>query len=279
MGMIETSVLKKIRDRRGLRSLETRSSLSEIFHENTKLSPLSGRAYGIWIQRFSRSASAGRLFSQAYKLYSLVDQVPLEKPSADDRLEEAIVRRRSVRHYTGEALDLPTLSRLLRFGYGRTNEPGYYRAVASGGAVYPLEIYFAALNIEGLERGIYHYNVEEHRLDVVSRQEGRVDDLKRAIFFEDLEVDKAAAVFVVSAIFRRSTIKYQDRGYRMVLMEAGEAVQNLCLLATAQGWGGCLLGGFQDDNLSRALGIDGIDEAPLVPWVIGRPRTASNDAP
>jgi nitroreductase len=62
----------------------------------------------------------------------------------------------------------------------------------------------------------------------------------------------------------------------MILMEAGEAAQNLCLIATSMDLGACLLGGFNDDLLSSFLDIDGVDEAPLLPVLVGRPATHSS---
>jgi SagB-type dehydrogenase family enzyme len=76
---------------------------------------------------------------------------------------------------------------------------------------------------------------------------------------------------LVTAIFQRSTFKYQDRGYRLILIEAGEVAQNMTLEATSLGLGACLLGGYLDNDLSGLLEIDGIDEAPLLPVVLGRP--------
>jgi hypothetical protein len=46
------------------------------------------------------------------------------------------------------------------------------------------------------------------------------------------------------------------------------------------GLGACLVGGFHDDTVSRLLEIDGRDEAPLLPVVVGRradPRPPAED--
>jgi nitroreductase len=60
-----------------------------------------------------------------------------------------------------------------------------------------------------------------------------------------------------------------------VLIEAGEVGHNLALLASSLGLGSCLLGGFLDDGLSKLLDIDGVDEAPLLPIVVGRPSATN----
>lgn len=266
---IERRAMKKFSGGGFRGAVRLEASLSEMFHENTKLTPLSSRAYGAWISQIARSKVLTKLMSQAYKVYSLMDQVPLASPTPRGQLESLIAARRSVRNYTGESVSQEELGRMLFFSYGITDARRGWRAVASGGGLYPLEIYAVALNVEGLERGIYHYNIERHCLDVVSRED-RLGDLKECIWFEDILVDDAAVVFVVTAAFERSTLKYQDRGYRMVLMEAGEVAQNITLTAAGMELDVCLVGGFHDDNLSRLLEIDGFYEAPLVPIVVGR---------
>lgn len=266
---IERRVLKKYTGGGFRGALRMEPSLSEMFHENTKLTPLSSRTYGAWIGKIARSKVLTTLMAKAYKVYSLMDQVPLESAPPRDQLENLIASRRSIRTYTGENISQEELSRLLFFSYGITDTRRNWRAVASGGGLFPLEVYAIALNVENLERGIYHYNIEHHCLDVVSRGD-RLAELKECIWFEDIHIDDAAVLFIVTAMFERSTLKYKDRGYRMVLMEAGEVAQNLTLMAGSMGLGVCLVGGFHDDIVSSLLGIDGNYEAPLLPIVVGR---------
>ena len=37
----------------------------------------------------------------------------------------------------------------------------------SAGALYPIETYIAAHNIENVESGVYHYNIREHLLEEI----------------------------------------------------------------------------------------------------------------
>lgn len=272
---IERQGLKKFSGK-GFRSpLQTEASLSEIFHENTKLTPISSRAYGAWIGQIGRSRMLATLMSQPFKTYTLLDQVSLPSVPVQREVENLIVTRRSVRHYAATDVSQEELARLLYFSYGITDPRRNFRAVASGGGLYPLEIYAVALKVDDLERGIYHYNIEHNCLDVVSRGD-RLAELKESIWFEDIEIDDAALLFIVTAIFERSTLKYQDRGYRMILMEAGEVAQNMTLVGNSLDLGVCLVGGFHDNNLSRILEIDGSHEAPLLPIVVGRIVTQGN---
>jgi SagB-type dehydrogenase family enzyme len=254
-------------------SVITSSTLSETFHENTKLSPLSGRAYYEHILKITESPVVHNVISHPYKVYSLSEQMLLPAVDSENDVERAIMRRRSARKFTGEPLTLPEISKLLKFAYGITDYKNELRAVASGGALYPLEIYLVPLRIEGIKPGIYHYSVEQHALDLIEERDCWTQ-FKEAIALQYVDVETASALFVITAMFERTTLKYLDRGYRLILIEAGEVAQNLALMAPVLGLGACLLGSFLDDRLSGLLGIDGIDESPVLPIIVGRATEA-----
>lgn len=260
-------------------ALGARSSLAEVFHENTKLGRLSARAYTAWITNFSRSRTMRQTMyplvrywetGQGSKSYTLMERLELPQTPPRTDLERTIAARRSIRAFSGAPLGLDEVARLLFFTYGKTQQDGVLRAVASSGALYPLELYVVALNVTGLDPGVYHYSVETSHLDVI-RTGDYLPAIKDVIYWQGVAIDSASLAIVVTAAFRRNTVKYLDRGYRMILMEAGEAAQNLSLIATSMNVGACLVGGFNDDQLSELLDIDGVSEAPLLPVLLGRP--------
>jgi hypothetical protein len=89
-------------------------------------------------------------------------------------LEETIVRRRSVRRYSRQPLDLSQSSQVLWPAQGITGN-GRLRAVPSAGATYPLEV-FVLVGRKGvavrepkqppaeLQAGVYRYQVDSHSL-------------------------------------------------------------------------------------------------------------------
>lgn len=269
----QAELVREVTDRVLLSPVQHESSLAEVFHENTKLNRLNVLDYVRAIEAVLARPELVKMMRRAYRVFSLPQaRVPLPAAEARHPLEGLIRARRSTRQYTGEAVTLEELSRLLAHAYGHTGQPPaptYFRAVPSGGALYPLELYVAALNVEGLERGIYHYDVERHGVDRI-REAAALDGLPDLLLAKDIDLDSAAAIVFMSAVFRRNLFKYQDRGYRMVLMEAGAVGQNLNLLATSLGLGCVWLGGFLDDELAALIGLDEVDEPVLVPIVIGR---------
>lgn len=258
-----------------LESLSEGSMLCEIFHENSKITPLSAPAARAEIDLFERAARMTRVPRSPRKIHSLADAVELpDTGPPESALEQAIADRRSARTFSGEAVTRRELARLLRYSYGVTQPRLGYRAVASDGALYPLELYAVAWNVEDLEPAVYHYDPPSHRLDVVVRGDVQ-QSLSRCVWLDGVDAGGAALALVITAFFVRSTVKYRERGYRMILMEAGEVAQNLSLLATAMGLASCTLGGFLDNELSRLLGADGFAEAALLPTIIGRSPVSS----
>jgi SagB-type dehydrogenase family enzyme len=268
-------VLKQFGKRQILSCMRSDSSLSETFHENTKLTRTNAAEYVGVINAVLKQSQLVHMMHHADKIYSLVDgSIALPDVPPQNDLERAMVRRRSSRRYTGDPISLDELARLLRYTYGRTGRPpvpSYFRGVASGGALFPLEIYVAGLHVSGCDAGLYHYSASRHVLEIVHRGDYRAR-LREVLFLEGIDFDDASAVVVISAVVQRTLLKYQDRGFRMILLEAGEAAQNFALVATTLGLGCVWLGGFYDDELCDVLELDPVSEPVLLAGVVGRAR-------
>lgn len=250
-------------------------SPSEIFHENTKL-----RRYDVNLARriglISMDMTIQKELGRFFKRYLGTKTIPFPKdlPKSPYSFEEIILRRRSIRQFSGDPLTLPQVANLLQLGNGITAEfrdangelIRYLRAAPSGGGLYPIELYLAAFKVEGLEAGLYHYDVKGNQLEFLNSCEP--DRIESAIFFEGAE--KMAALIIMTAIFPRIKFKYGELGYRFALLEAGHIAQNILLAAASLDLGACPLGGFFEDEINQMLGIDGVDETTLYMIAIGR---------
>ena len=85
----------------------------------------------------------------------------------------------------------------------------------------------------------------------------------------------ASAVVVLAAVVERSLWKYEDRGYRYLLLEAGHVAQNLNLCATGLGLGCLNLGGFFDEDVAALLRLDDDHEVVLYGIAVGPPQSDS----
>lgn len=183
-------------------------------------------------------------------------------------IEEAINERRSVRGFSRDSLALGEVSQLLWAAQGVTGRRGF-RAAPSAGALYPLELYLVAGDVEGLSPGVYRYRQSKHDLVPVASGDQR-RRLAKAALDQDW-VRRAPAVLVITGIYRRTTGKYGQRGRRYVHIEVGHAAQNIYLQATARGLGTVMVGAFDDDEVREALGLPE-DHEPLGLMPLGHRR-------
>lgn len=182
-------------------------------------------------------------------------------------VEQALAKRRSVRHYRDAPLSLSEISQLLWSAQGITNSRGF-RTAPSAGALYPLEIYLVAGNVSTLSPGIYKYLALEHTLAKISPGDERTELSHAAL--NQSSVRNAPVVLVFCCIYERTTIKYGKRGIKYVHMEAGHAAQNVFLQAASLGLGAVVIGAFSDRKVKTVLNIKE-DEAPLYIMPVGKP--------
>jgi SagB-type dehydrogenase family enzyme len=183
-------------------------------------------------------------------------------------LELTIKNRRTCRAFRSETLSLEALSQLLWAAYGTTDERGFKRAVPSGGALYPMDLYgvTGAGGVKGLEAGIYHYDPKDHTISTIS--EGDVRDKLARASLSQMWMATAPVNLVITAEFRRINVKYGERGVRYALMEAGHIGQNIFLQAESLGLGAGIVGAFRDDSVSEVLMIPK-DHEPLLIMPVG----------
>ncbi|MGO8827986.1 MAG: SagB family peptide dehydrogenase [Steroidobacteraceae bacterium] len=200
-----------------------------------------------------------------------------------DTFFETLHARRTHRDFARGKVSLQNVSKLLHAtwgvqGYFQTQVFGRlpYKTSPSGGARHPGEVYLMALRVDRLDRGIYHYQAEHHRL---ARLPGRATPRTASAYCADQPyVARAAALFIMTAVFARTMWKYgRARAYRAVLLETGHLCQTFCLTATRLGLAPFSTAALKDSLIEKDLGLDGISESVLyvagVGLVEGRSKT------
>ena len=211
------------------------------------------------------------------------DRVRLKSHKAiTDIFFETLHTRRTHREFAGGKVSLEHVSQLLQTtwgiqGYFHTAVLGRlpYKTSPSGGARHPGEVYLMALRVDGLKRGIYHYQAKDNCL---ARLPGRATPGMASAYCADQSYfAKAAALFIMTAVFARTMWKYgRARAYRVVLLETGHLCQTFCLTATRLGLAPFCTAALKDSLIEKDLGLDGISESVLyiagVGLVAGRPH-------
>lgn len=190
-------------------------------------------------------------------------------------LGEALRSRRSTRLFESGALESEVLGRLLHASLGVRGyvdvdgERVTKRPFPSAGGQYPLEVYVATQSVTGVPDGAHHYSVREHEL--VTRRSGAIHPRLADLAIHQEMIASANFVVIITAIFERTMWRYEQRGYRHILLEAGHLGQNLCLCAAALGLGAVPIGAFYDHELNALLRLEP-DELALYMICCGSPE-------
>ena len=254
-------------------------SLSELYHENTKLHPLTAQQM---MPGSDLSTADLQAMSRAYKQYPNAPRVRLPLieniPQSDRAFDEVISSRRSLRDFADLDLDLDDLSKILHQSYGITGElPSKeefrqnLRSSPSAGALYPAEIYIAIRKVSGVEPGIYHYNVPNHEIELLVP--GDPTETMAEVCCGQEYVRQASITILISGVLQRTKLKYGERGYRYVLLDIGHLGQNIYLASTSLKLAIMTTCGFFDDEANRLLRLDGVDETAMYVAFIGKRQT------
>ncbi|MEB3860567.1 MAG: SagB/ThcOx family dehydrogenase [Desulfurococcales archaeon] len=231
------------------------------------------------LSQLSRDYYGGRLryklprgYSEYFKKYES-REIALPRPAGNSGVDalQAILNRRSRREYTREPVSLGELSTILFYSVGVTGRAwwgGPKRSYPSAGALQPIEAYVVASNVDGLARGIYYYNALHHSLAVL-REGDWAAELYRASL-EQEHVLEASFNLILTAVYPRTASKYGHRSYRYIHWDAGFAGENVYIVVEALGLATTAVGAFYDEEICRILGIDCVNEIPMLIFPIGR---------
>jgi len=221
--------------------------------------------------RHLTGVSPAKRGTEPFKAYAQSRSVKLGEASIPDgSLWQCLKHRRSRREYKHEPISQKQLALLLWACQGVTSKiPGFLlRTAPSAGALYPIESYLVVNRVEGMEQGVYHWNILEQGLELLKPGDFS-HQIEAAALGQDM-CRRGAVVFIWSAIFARSTYKYSDRGFRYVFMDAGHICQNLYLACEDLGLGCCGIGAFFDEEVDALLGLDSENEASVYLAAVGK---------
>ncbi|BCO08000.1 hypothetical protein GF1_03760 [Desulfolithobacter dissulfuricans] len=166
---------------------------------------------------------------------------------------------------------VPGLHELLLLSGGLSAEkkyPGgsyFLRVNPSAGALYPCELYLQARGVEGLEDGVYHFEPFRERLRLLHRLTD--DQGLEAVMADRRRV--MGLIFLVTALYYRSSWKYGDRAYRYCLLDSGHMLGCIEAAATVQKRPFQLVCRLERETLGRCFGF-GRRELVMAAAVSGR---------
>ena len=195
-------------------------------------------------------------------------QLPEPPGSGSQSVQQALWERRSTREFASKAMGLDQVAAILFAAQGVNRDQGY-RTAPSAGALYPLELFLAAGEVDALAPGAWRYVPYTHSLTPSSEGDPR-QALARACLDQGWTAE-AQCLVVITAVYERVTKKYGERGVRYCHIEAGCASENMALVLPSLGLGSTVVGAFRGRDVQKAVGASD-DEEPLVVQPVGRLR-------
>lgn len=211
-----------------------------------------------------------------FKAYPNIELISLPREVQHDNEKLSNLLKRSYKKDDAVVLEIADLSRILSLAYSITgrapygDDYHYYRSVPSAGALYPVEIYVASHDLEGLRDGLYHFSIADHALVGLRSEDmsGWVAD-----YIHEAPEKHPSLIFFFTTIFFRSAWKYRERAYRYHLLDTGHLIENLAVALKAQGLHFCLSYDFDDQAVNRMLGLDETKEVCLAVCRVSGPDT------
>lgn len=205
--------------------------------------------------------------------YRLTEMIPLPTTLSEINrpFGDIVLSRRTAQNMSPELISLRDLRTILHYAYGETRSnaddeyiPRPFRTVPSGGALYPLELYFFSNGyVEGLAPGLYHYSPTNNAVHLLRKGDYREEIGSALVEFQSDLIEKLTLMIFITGVFKRSTFKYRDKGYRFAILEAGHVAQNINLTATGLGFGVINIGGYHDREIDRFMNFDGLSQSTI----------------
>ncbi len=208
-----------------------------------------------------------------FKTYLSVERfpLPLDPPTHFTSYGDAVARM-AAPHVGVQELAFNDIATILLFTHGVLNRriaiswnrddrglsmyphAVYGRGSASGGGLYPTEIYWVCGANGSLLPGIYHYNAAHHALERLF--EGDVTARIRAAVFNHPAAAETDQFLLLAPNFWKNSFKYNTFCYHVVTQDLGVLLYSLRLAAAGFNSDFQFLSWFQDEELNRLLGFD-----------------------
>jgi putative peptide maturation dehydrogenase len=189
-------------------------------------------------------------------------------------LFDALLGRQTIRAFDPDrAMSLEDFTHLLRYVFGchgtcylSPDVEMLRKTSPSGGSLHPIEAYPLVLGVEGVDSGLYHYDVAAHALEPLRRIElPRARQLAAELCNGQSYAGSAHALFVLTARWPRNFWKYRRRSrtYGVILMDAGHLSQSFYLVAADLGLGAFFTAAINGPKIEDLLGLDAVEEGAI----------------
>lgn len=192
---------------------------------------------------------------------------PLKLPRKTTKLSKITNSRSSSRDFSTDYISKKDVSRLLQ-SLATINGDLEHRTYPSAGATYSVETFLISFGGE-LGNHAYYYHPQNHgitRIKALTISETKLKQLTNLGY-----TGNPSLLVLFVGCGERVSAKYDQRGYRFMLIEAGAMLQQLSLaIADNKHVAGCAIGGLLDDELLQYVDQNKPDRYLLSGLIIGK---------
>ncbi len=196
-----------------------------------------------------------------------------------------IEKRRSIRSYSEDPIDIDQISTLLWYSLriqkkfkstikDKNGDDLHYEAafkpVPSGGAVHEIRIVLCVRRCMGLEAGLYEYDPNMHHLLFINSYTPKAKKLMDEVSMSAKLNRPSDLLIKMVARYDKISWKYNQLTYSLILKNVGAIYQQLYLVSTAIGLAPCALGWGNSLTLAEATNINPYKDISVGEFIIGR---------
>ncbi len=212
------------------------------------------------------------------KIYEEIDdantvKLPGKLVKIKKSLIDTLKQRHSSRTFSGSGMNIQEFSTILKYSFGISKRSMNYNGIiastryyASGGGLYPIDVYILANNISAVKKGIYKYQPYSHSLYPL----GDRMDVKVLLQYGDFDFDSYSFVVLYEYDLNKNYLKYGELSLLTTLVEVGNMSHNFELVCASLDFSACQIAGFDKPYAQKCIGLDGINSHILFVNICGR---------
>lgn len=224
------------------------------------------------LERVAQRAERYDDLPSLYKEYEGVPQIELEDVGTPTFGSVANVLGESGaktgRNGQNTAIDSETLSEVLFYTFGEIGRQSLdgvgeflLKTSPSGGSRHPTEAYVISFDVDGIEKGVYHYSVKNHSLERLGETNGIAGALSQR---QSSAESMPSFVVIFTSVLARDMWKYRDpRAYRIPNHDVGHVMETFRLVCNASELAVTFERRFDKQELAAQLGLDRLGEPIL----------------
>lgn len=188
-------------------------------------------------------------------------------------LEDCLEYRQSIRTFFPYQMSLKDFSTLCKYSFGQSNRTANYNGIvatsryyASGGGLYPVQVYIYANNVSGVKKGIYRYQLNTHSLYPINEH----FDTSKFLQYGNFDFDNFNFLVMYEYDINKTYLKYGELSLLNVFVEAGIISHNFELVCSGLDFSACQIAGFDKPYADAALNCDGVNSHVIFTNICGK---------